>query len=143
MADHEYEAPVDVPAEQLFGYVADPANLPEFLPEVSAAHSASGEKVHVEGDIHGHRVDGEGWFEADAASRTVRWGVPGRDEYRGELVVHEVAVDRSRVAVRLATPRTDADEVRRELAEVVATLSQAAAAHADGERADRQDGWAG
>ncbi|WP_189210669.1 SRPBCC family protein [Actinokineospora fastidiosa] len=143
MTVHEYEAPVDVPAEDLFEYAAEPANLPEFLSVVSEAHRTGGDRVEVRADVHGHHVDGEGWFRADAASRTLRWGVPGQDDYRGELVVHEVGGDRSRVAVRLNTARGDKGEVRRELAEAVAALAQGAAARTDAGRADRQEGWAG
>lgn len=143
MTEHEYAAPVDVPADQVFEYVAEPANLPEFLSVVSEAHAAGGDRVAVQADVHGHRVDGEGWLRADRESRTLRWGVPEQDDYSGELIVREDGVDRCTVVVRLNTTRADADEVRRELAEAVAALAQGAAARTDAERADRQQGWAG
>ncbi|MFC7614540.1 hypothetical protein ACFQV2_14410 [Actinokineospora soli] len=78
MSSHEYEAPVDVPAEQLFEYVADPAHLPEFLTVVAEAHTTGPDQVHVEADVEGRHVDTETWFHADPATRTLRWGAPGR-----------------------------------------------------------------
>ncbi|GAA3029992.1 SRPBCC family protein [Actinokineospora globicatena] len=142
MTSHQYEAPVDLPAEQLFRYVADPANLPRFLTVVSEARATAPDRVQVTADVDGHHSEVEARFSTDEATRTIRWGSPGHDEYHGEFVVHEVAVDSSRVVVQLSTPHDDGN-VERELAEAVAALTQGAAAQTDAERADQQDGWAG
>ncbi len=108
-----YEAPVDLPATEVFQHVAEPGNLPAAI---------------TGGDV--------GWCDADAAAKTVRWGADGDDEARGEFVVHDDGPDRCRVSVRTR-------DGGGELAEAVAELSHAASARTDSFRADHQQGWAG
>ena len=112
MDTHEYEAPVDLPAVEVYQHAADPANLPTAI---------------TGGEI--------GWCDADPTARTVSWGAEGETESRGQLTVHEEGGDRCRVVVR--SSHADGN-----LAEGVAELAHAAAARTDSFRSDHQDGWA-
>ncbi|MFI6027285.1 SRPBCC family protein [Amycolatopsis magusensis] len=141
MPSYHHTGTVDVPAEDLFGYLAEPGNLPHFLPSMTEAHREGGDRVHVEAEVHGKHVEGEAWLRVDQGARTLRWGAPGEDDYHGELSVTETEPGTSEVTIELHTERAGGDDVQRGLEEAVATLSQRAAAETDEEAAEHQEGW--
>ncbi|MFC5291046.1 hypothetical protein ACFPM7_28690 [Actinokineospora guangxiensis] len=113
MDTHEYEAPADIPADEVYQHAADPANLPTAI---------------TGGEV--------GWCDADPSARTVSWGAEGETEARGQLTVHEESIDRCRIVVR--SRHADGN-----VAEGVAELAHAASARTDSRRADQQQGWTG
>jgi hypothetical protein len=112
MDTHEYEAPVDLPADEVYRHAADPANLPTAI---------------TGGDV--------GWCDADPAAKTISWGTEGETETRGQLTVHDEGADRCRIVVR--SQHTDGN-----VAEGVAELAHAASARTDSQRGEHQQGWA-
>jgi uncharacterized protein YndB with AHSA1/START domain len=131
MTTYTHTAEADVPADTLFGFLADPRNLPRYFPQMTAAEPEGGETVHVEAEVHGHHVDGDAWVRPDQAARRLEWGAEGPDDYHGELQVDEVEPGRSRITVSLHSVReAPGDEVQSGLEQTVATLAEAAAADA-------------
>ncbi|HUQ54987.1 SRPBCC family protein [Lentzea sp.] len=129
MATYTHTAEADIPADTLFGFLADPTNLPRYFPQMTAAEPGGGEQVHVEAEVHGHHVEGEAWVRPDTERRTLEWGAEGPDDYHGELQIEEVAPGRSRITVSLHSVReASGDEVQRGLEQTVAVLTQTAAA---------------
>ncbi|WP_434443922.1 SRPBCC family protein [Lentzea sp. E54] len=129
MATYTHTAEADLPADTLFGFLAEPRNLPRYFPQMTTAEPEGGEQVHVEADVHGHHVEGEAWVRPDARRRTLEWGAEGQDDYHGELQVEEVAAGRSRITVSLHSVReAQGDEVQRGLEQTVAALTRTAAA---------------
>jgi hypothetical protein len=129
MTTYTHTAEADINAETLFGFLADPRNLPRYFPQMTAAEPEGGEKVHVEADVHGEHVEGEAWLHSDAAGRRLEWGARGPDDYHGELQVEEVDPGHSRITISLHSVREAADgEVERGLEQAVAALTQAATA---------------
>lgn len=137
MTTYTHTAEADVPAGQLFRFLAEPQNLPRYFPQMTAAEPEGGETVHVEADVHGHHVEGEAWLRADETARTLAWGAEGPDDYHGELKIDEVEPGRSRITVTLHSVReAGSGEVQEGLEHTMATLAQAAAADSDrGQRA--------
>ncbi|MBB4684471.1 SRPBCC family protein [Amycolatopsis jiangsuensis] len=141
MPSYDYTAQVDVPADQLFGYLAKPGNLPAFLPALTEARPVEGDRVHVEADVDGRHVAGEAWLHVDRGARTLSWGAPGEDDYHGDLSVRDHGENDSEVTIRLHTERAGGEEVQRGLEEAVAALAHRAAAETDLSAAEHQEGW--
>ena len=127
MTTYTHTAEADIAADTLFGYLADPTNLPKYFPEMRKAEPEGGEKVHVEAEVHGDRVSGEAWVRAHEEDRRLEWGAEGPDDYHGELTVEEVSPGRSRITVSLHSVRAaEGTEVQEGLEHTVAALAQAA-----------------
>jgi hypothetical protein len=132
MTKYTHTAEADIPADTLFGFLADPTNLPRYFPQMTRAEPEGGESVHVEADVHGHHVEGEAWVRPDPEARTLAWGAEGPDDYHGELEIEDVAPGRSRLTVTLHSVReASGDEVQEGLKQTVAALTQAATADND------------
>ena len=132
MTTYTYTAEADLAADTLFGFLADPRNLPRYFPQMTSAEPEGGETVHVEADVHGHHVEADAWVRPDERARRLEWGAEGPDDYRGELQVEEVAPDRSRITIALHSVRVaESGEVQADLERTVAALPRAATADAN------------
>jgi len=132
MTTYTHSAEADLPADALFGFLADPRNLPTYFSQMTEAEPTGGETVHVEAEVHGEHVEGEAWVRPDPTARRLEWGAEGPDDYRGELQVEETDPGRCRITVTLHSVReADGDEVQQELERTVGALAQAATAADD------------
>jgi hypothetical protein len=132
MTTYTHTAEADVAADTLFGFLADPRNLPRYFPQMTAAEPEGGETVHVEAEVHGDHVEGDAWVRQDEPARRLLWGAEGPDDYHGELQVDELEPGRSRITVSLHSVReANDDEVQSGLEQTVAALTQTVAADAD------------
>lgn len=134
MTTYEHSAEADLPADALFGFLADPRNLPKYFSQMTEAEPTGGESVHVEADVHGQHVESEAWVRSDPAARRLEWGAEGPDDYRGELRVEETDPGSCRITVTLHSVRDAGDEVQQELERTVGALAQAATADDDAAR---------
>lgn len=141
MPGFEYEAPVDLPAEQLFEYASEPANLPDFVSAVTEVHRGDDGRVRVLAEVDGRPVEMVAWLRVDAHGKAATWGTG--DDPDGELAVRDDGAGTSRVVVRLHTTWAEGAGARRGVEEAVAALTQGAGAHTDAERAAHQEGWTG
>jgi uncharacterized membrane protein len=109
MAEYEHSLRVEAQAVEVFGFVADVGNLPDYLPTVRRAEAQPGERVRVAGNASGHEYDSDGFFRVDDQRRRMEWGSDGENEYRGWLEVKEADGGKScDVTVHLSfTPRPD------------------------------------
>jgi hypothetical protein len=140
MTTYTHSAEADLPADALFGFLADPRNLPKYFSQMTEAEPTGGETVHVEAEVHGEHVEGEAWVRPDPVARRLEWGAEGPDDYRGELLVEETDPGRCRITVSLHSVREAGDEVQQELERTVAALAQAATAADDAARRPDADG---
>jgi hypothetical protein len=83
MGDYTGRIGINRPAEQSFGFLAEIANMPLYLPQVKEARPLGGGRVMLVGEAW----EAEGWLEVDDARRQMRWGSDALVYYRGELVV--------------------------------------------------------
>ncbi|MCK8782938.1 SRPBCC family protein [Roseomonas sp. NAR14] len=128
MAEYTSRIAIDRPAGAVFGFVSEVANMPRFLPTVRRATAQGPGRVVMEGESHGHSYRADGWIEADAAARRLRWGSDGEHDYAGTLDVHQRGGSHSDVEVRLhlTAPGRDfpREAVQAELEEAMQRLKQ-------------------
>ena len=128
MADYERVETVEASADDLFAYLSDVGNLPDYMRRMTSAEPAGDGAVHTTAELdfgggETRTVAGEAWFRVEAGERRMRWGAEGESSYRGELEVTG-ADDGAQVTVRLHTERVESDDVDRDLAETVANVKR-------------------
>lgn len=130
MGDYEASTTVDVDAKVLFDYLSDVERLPEYLPQMTEAHSSGGDKVEVaavikpEGEPE-REVSGEAWLEIVEDGKKLRWGAPGPHDYHGELAVDFVADGASTLTVRLHTDHAEGPSIEDGLRHTLAGIKTA------------------
>lgn len=142
MTEYQHTVTADLPAEELFTFLSRPENLPRYFPEMKVAEPRGGDSIHVEAEVHGHRVDSEAWLHADPATRSLTWGAEGPDDYHGELRITESGPAACEVTIKLHSVRDEGgEEVQRGLEQTVAAMTHAASADSDVEAAESEGGW--
>jgi uncharacterized protein YndB with AHSA1/START domain len=109
---HEYEQsqPIDAPPEQVFAWLSDVGNLPEYLPPVVAAEGLSAEGVpgqRIRATLEypgqeGRTFDAEGYLAVNEAERRMEWGAEAGRDYSGWLTVANRGEGGSEVVVHLS-----------------------------------------
>jgi len=118
MADYERALTVGVAADAVFAFLADPANVADYVAPISHTES-----IAVEGDPEelaaSEEADdaAEARFLADAGARRVSWS---HGDYSGSMAVEASTASISSITIRLHV-RDDADP-----AAVTAQLDQSA-----------------
>jgi uncharacterized protein YndB with AHSA1/START domain len=97
---HEHTEHIAAPPDAVYRAISDVANLPRFVPQLTAARQAGGDRVEVDARYHGHDQHGEVSFRADAARRRIDWGAASG--YHGWMQV-EADGDASRLTLFLET----------------------------------------
>ncbi|MEA5361031.1 SRPBCC family protein [Amycolatopsis sp., V23-08] len=142
MTEYQHTATADIPADELFAFLSRPENLPRYFPQMKVAEPRGGDSVHVEAEVHGHRVEGEAWLHTDPGTRSLEWGAEGPDDYHGKLRIDESGPAASEITVTLSSVREAGDdEVQRGLEQTVAAITHAASADADVAAAESEGGW--
>lgn len=113
--EHEHTEHVAATPERVYGAIANPENLPHFVPQLTAVEVGEGDRLTIEARYEGHTQKGEAWFRADEAALRIEWGAPG-SEYRGWIQISPDEAG-SRLTLFLATSHGDASD-----AEVMGTL---------------------
>jgi hypothetical protein len=136
--DYERSTTVDRPVDDLFAYLSQVENLPEYFSRITNARPVTGEQVEVDATLDadrlppevGHQagdgekaVHGQAWFRVDADHRKVEWGAAGPHDYHGELEV-DGAQSGSQVTVRLHTLHDDAEAINQGLDETLANIQR-------------------
>ena len=97
---HEHTEHVAAPAEAVYAAISDLSNLPRFVPQMTAARRAAGDRVEVDARYDGHEQHGEADFRADDAERRIEWSAPSG--YHGWMKVDPDG-DGSRLTLFLET----------------------------------------
>ena len=113
--EHEHTEHVAAPPDAVYAAIAEPDNLPHYVPQVTGVERGAADKLIVEARYEGHTQRGEAWFRSDASRRRIEWGAPSSD-YHGWIEVSPDA-EGSRLTLFLATSRGDASD-----SEVMGTL---------------------
>lgn len=82
---HEHTEHVAAAPDDVYRLIADVANLPKFVPQMTAARSTDGGRLAVDARYGGHDQHGEVSFEANDRRRRVEWSAPSG--YRGAMQV--------------------------------------------------------
>jgi len=105
--EHEHTEHVAAPPDLVYGALADVGNLPQYVPQVTAAEMGADGNVHVQARYDGHTQEGDAWFRADAGDRRIEWGT--ERGYHGWMQVAADG-DGSRLTLFLATHHGDASD---------------------------------
>jgi uncharacterized protein YndB with AHSA1/START domain len=82
---HEHTEHIAAPPEAVYNAISDVGNLPQFVPQMTAARPAGDDRVEVDARYHGREQHGEAFFHADAEQRRIEWG--SASGYRGWMQV--------------------------------------------------------
>jgi uncharacterized protein YndB with AHSA1/START domain len=132
MGTYESTTTVTAAPDELFSYLSDVHNLPEYFAAVKSAEPAGkatgdvppgAEAVHSVAVVNGQRAEGEAWFQRDAGARSISWGSEGPNDYHGELKVDGDG-ESSKVTVRLHTEHAEGDQIREGLETTLAQIKE-------------------
>lgn len=137
MGTYESTTTVAASPDELYTYLSDVHNLPEYFAAMKSADPAGraegevppgSEAVHTVAEVDGERREGEAWFTRDADARSLRWGSEGPSDYNGELRVDD---DRgsSRVTVRLHTEHVEDARIQDGLETTLAKIKDEVEGH--------------
>jgi uncharacterized protein YndB with AHSA1/START domain len=97
---HEHTEHVAAPAEAVYAAISDLSNLPRFVPQMTAARQAAGDRVEIDARYDGHEQHGEASFRVDDNKRRIEWSAPSG--YHGWMKVDPDG-DGSRLTLFLKT----------------------------------------
>jgi uncharacterized membrane protein len=97
---HEHTEHVAAAPDAVFAAISDVGNLPRFVPQITAARPAEGDRVEIDARYQGHEQHGEAAFHVDPAERRIEWSSAGG--YRGWMSVNPDG-DGSRLTLFLET----------------------------------------
>jgi uncharacterized membrane protein len=126
VTEYQQTQTIDAPPGEVFAWLSDVGNLPEYLPPVT---DASIEGPSVEGTPgqrlratleypNGGSFESEGYFNVDEDARRLEWGAEVQRDYSGWLTVAEAGSNESEVTVHLSFgPRSAEPEIQAEALE--------------------------
>ncbi|MCU0552193.1 MAG: SRPBCC family protein [Leptolyngbya sp. Prado105] len=85
--DFEQSIQVNAQADNIFQYLSDVRNVPQYLPTVTNAQPQSGERIRTQGHAGDHEYDSDGHFRIDQQRKRLEWGSDGENEYGGWMEV--------------------------------------------------------
>jgi carbon monoxide dehydrogenase subunit G len=97
---HEHTEHVAAAPDAVYAAISDVRNLPRFVPQMTAARQADGDRVEIEARYEGREQHGEASFHADDRERRIEWGAPSG--YHGWMQV-EADGEGSRLTLFLDT----------------------------------------
>ena len=111
--EYEQSQAIDAPPEEVFAWLSNVGNLPEYLPPVvasseegSSAEGVPGQRIRATleypGQEEGHTFDAEGYLAVDEAERRMEWGAETGRDYAGWLTVANRDEGGSEVVVHLS-----------------------------------------
>jgi uncharacterized protein YndB with AHSA1/START domain len=108
--EYEQTQKITAPPEEVFAWVTDVGNMPEYLPPIKGASiegesapGTPGEKVRMEGEIPDRgEFESEGFLSVDQDARRMEWGAEVSRDYSGWLTVADDGSGASEVTVHLA-----------------------------------------
>jgi uncharacterized protein YndB with AHSA1/START domain len=83
--EHEHTEHVAAPPDRLYAAISDHANLPRFVPQMTALRAVDDEHVEVEARYDGKSQTGGAYFHKDDDARRIEWG--SDSGYRGWMQV--------------------------------------------------------
>jgi uncharacterized protein YndB with AHSA1/START domain len=132
MGTYESTTTVTASPDELFSYLSDINNLPEYFAAMTSAEPAGkaegevppgSEAVHTVAEVDGQRREGEAWFTRDPDTHLLRWGSEGPNDYHGELDVDGDG-DGSRVTVRIHTENVEDARIQDGLEATLAAIKE-------------------
>ncbi|NOT61766.1 MAG: hypothetical protein HOP19_16250 [Acidobacteria bacterium] len=109
MQEFEQSKTVNALSDQVFSFLSDVNNLPQYLPTVRHAEHAGEDRIQIEGQAPGKEYKDTGFFRVDKAKQRMEWGSDGESSYQGWLQVKQTGGKSCEVTVHLSfDPQTPA-----------------------------------
>jgi uncharacterized membrane protein len=121
MADFLASTDVAAPADELFDYLSQVENLPNYFERMTSVTDNEDGTISVSADLGNRVVEAEAWFEVDPDAKTMSWGSEGPNDYTGQLSVTGTGSN-SVVEVTLRTERAGGEEIQEGLEQTVAVI---------------------
>jgi uncharacterized membrane protein len=121
MADFLASADVAAPADELFDYLSQVENLPNYFERMTSVTDNEDGTISVSADLGNRVVESEAWFEVDRDARTLSWGSEGPNDYSGQLQVIGTG-STSVVEVTLRTERAGGQDIQEGMEQTVAVI---------------------
>jgi uncharacterized membrane protein len=118
MADYVARAQVAARADQLFDYLSQVENLPDYFDRMTSVTDNQDGTITATADLGDRVVEGEAWFEVNRDERALSWGSEGPNNYAGQLQVTDSETG-SVVEVTLHTERAGGEEIQEGLERTV------------------------
>jgi len=99
--EFEQSLTVAAPADDIFDFISDVQNVPQYLPTVKSAQPQQGERIRTQGQAGDRSYDSDGHFRVDKQARRIEWGSDGENDYRGWLEVQGDSGSQSEVKVHI------------------------------------------
>ena len=141
MGSYESTTTVTAAPDELFAYLSDVHNLPEYFAAMKSAEPAGAaegsgggsvppgsDAVHTVAEVDGTRREGEAWFRRDEDARSISWGSEGPNDYHGELRV-DADGGSSRVTVTLHTEHVEGERIQEGLETTLAQIKDTVEGH--------------
>lgn len=87
MPEYEYTQTINASPDEVYAFVSNVENLPQYLPTTKSAQPQGEGRVRVQGEANGHQYDSDGTFTADAALRRLEWSADEANRYAGWLAI--------------------------------------------------------
>ena len=123
MGDYQHSVEVGAPAGQLFSYLSEVRNLPQYFSGMTSAEPAGGEAVDVTAEVNGTTERAEAWFRVDLQRHHLEWGSEGPSGYNGHLDVSGNGATSS-VTVFLHTEHHDSGDIDQGIADTLAAVKR-------------------
>lgn len=101
MSEYEHALRINAAPADIFRFVADVRNLPEYMSNIYSALPQDNDRVRVQGAMEGQYYDLEGFFHVDRHQYQIAWGTDGPQQYRGWLALHPEGDGATTVTVHL------------------------------------------
>lgn len=121
MADFVASTDVTAPAAELFDYLSQVQNLPNYFDRMTSVTDNGDGTITSTADLGDRTVEGEAWFTVDQDARELSWGSEGPNNYSGQLRVTGDEAS-AQVEVTLHTERAGGPEIQQGLERTVATI---------------------
>lgn len=121
MADFLARTDIAAPADELFDYLSQVENLPNYFERMTSVTDNEDGTISVSADLGDRVVEAEAWLEVDRDTKTLSWGSEGPNDYTGQLQVTGSGPN-SVVEVTLRTERAGGEEIQEGLEQTVAVI---------------------
>jgi len=117
MTEYTSSVEINVSAKRLWTYLSDVENLPEYLPQMTAAHKTGEGTVDVTAqidpsDVPAQEVRYEAWFTIASEGKTLTWGSEGPNHYKGQLDIDPRGEETCELTVKINSERAQPQDVQ-------------------------------
>ncbi len=119
MADLSGNITINASPQDVFRFVSDISNLPQYLPTVKDAKDAGRERVQVTSVVENESHTQDGFFRTPGVDQPITWGSDGDKDYHGSMEIKDAGNGTSALSLtmHLNPPPQDAQGIEQRTGE--------------------------